>query len=186
MATFDVQEFRQTAGSSEWDEHFEVIDGIRVELPPMGAYANVVANLLMIELSHFNRSAGLGRVFMEMLYRLPTLQRQRRPDVSFVSYYRWPVDRPLPSPDITPWDVVPELAVEVISPIDFAEEVLDKTREYLRAGVTEVWNIYPRTQEVHRWKGQEMIPRFARDTLDGGDLLPGFQIPVATLFPAHE
>jgi len=61
-------------------------------------------------------------------------------------YQRWPKDRPLPHTD--PWLVVPELAIEVISKSNPAEEMLDKIQEYFDAGVQLVWVVYPKQRLV--------------------------------------
>jgi len=58
---------------------------------------------------------------------------QRRPDVAYVSYDRWPRQRRVPRTQA--WAVVPELVVEVISPSNTFEEVVNKVREYFRASV---------------------------------------------------
>ena len=51
-----------------------------------------------------------------MLFDLTPVQRQRRPDVAFVSYNRWPRQRRVPRTEA--WEVVPNLVVEVVSPTD--------------------------------------------------------------------
>ena len=61
---------------------------------------------------------------------------------AFDSFDRWPIDRPM-SPTDEAWDVVPDLAVEVTSPIDLAEDLLHMVAEYFKAGVRMVWVVYP-------------------------------------------
>ena len=79
----------------------------------------------------------------EMLFVLDAEHNlRRRPDVAFVSTARWPLDRALP--ETGDWDVVPDLAVEVISPNDVFKDVLAKVREYFHYGVQVVWVIAPR------------------------------------------
>lgn len=77
----------------------------------------------------------------------------------------------------------PDLAVEIVSPSNGAGEIQAKVREYLAAGASLVWVIYPdtRTVAVHE------SPREARffgeeETLTGGDLLPDLRLPVVELF----
>ena len=82
------------------------------------------------------------------------------------------------------WEVAPDLAVEVVSPTDRAEDVMEKVTEYFQAGVELVWIIYPRLQLVYVYESLVKVRGLnAADTLDGGNVLPGFHIPVATLFP---
>ena len=75
----------------------------------------------------------LGTVTTETLFRLGPDLPQRRPDAAFVSAARWPMDREIPVND--PWDVVPDLAIEVVSPSNSAQEVIDKLGDYFAAGV---------------------------------------------------
>jgi Uma2 family endonuclease len=167
---------------SEGESLYEVVNGRRVELPPMGAYPTRVASVLDQYLGPFARAEGLGRVDVEMLYRLDDVgDLERRPDVAFVSYRRWPRNRPVP--EDAAWDVVPDLAVEVVSPTDRAEAGLDKIREYFEAGVRVVWAIFPRLRVVHVFDSFTQVRVLTRaDDLDGGALLPGFRLPLATLF----
>ena len=96
-------------------EHYEVVGDVRVETPRMGTYETDVANNLMGSLDNFVRGNGLGKALVEMLFRIDVDEDlQRRPDLAVVTYARWPKGRP-PSPNDT-WNVVPDLAVEVVSP----------------------------------------------------------------------
>jgi Uma2 family endonuclease len=105
--------------------------------------------------------------------------------VAFVPYARWPRTRPVP--DTNAWDVLPDLCVEVVSPTDAAEELRDKITEYFQSGVRLVWVVYPRHQVVDVYDGPTRVRILTRaDALDGGPVLPGFQLPLAELFPAEE
>lgn len=80
-------------------------------------------------------------------------------------------------------DVAPELTVEILSPTDRPEQVRRKLGEYFAAGVLQVWVIDPatRTVQVHHGDGEpESLAPGA--TLTGGDLLPGFRLPVDEIF----
>ena len=80
-------------------------------------------------------------------------------------------------------DVVPDLAVEVVSPSDREGEVLDKVEEWLRAGTKLVWVIYPATRSaaVHQSLGEHYDLTEA-DTLDGGQVVPGFTCNIKELW----
>ena len=121
---------------------------------------------------------------MEMLFHLPEpLDRNRRPDVAYVSPDRWPRDRALPE-EANAWDVVPNLAVEVVSPNDMAEDLQEKIAEYFQAGVQLVWVIYPRRGLVHAYESLTQIRCLTRgDELNGGVVLPGFRLQLRQLFP---
>ncbi len=185
MSLATTQELIRTPASQvNGDEAlYEIINGQRVELPPMSVYATRLASRLVTKLNEFAGARALGEAVGETLFRLPLPDdRNRRPDVALVSYERWPKDR-LVSEDDNAWDVVPDLAVEVISPTDRAEDLLEKVDEYFRAGVRLVWVIYPRRRLVHVYESLTQIHgRTRTDELDGGAVLPGFRLPLATLF----
>jgi Uma2 family endonuclease len=157
---------------------FEIVDGHRLEIPHMGALASIMASRLVIELQNYAKIHDLGQAVMETLFRLPLPnERNRRPDVAFVSFQRWPKGR-REGLDENTWNVVPELAVEVVSPTNDAEELLDKVGEYFEAGVRLVWLIYPKQSLVHVYESLTNVRGFSRsETLDGGNVLPGFQLP---------
>lgn len=166
------------------DKLYEEIDGQVVEMPPMSVSAAVCASELFGQLFAFVKPREIGRAVVEALFHFPDpINRNRRPDVAFVSYERFPK-----SARITPenaWDVVPVLAVEVVSPSDTASELMDKVMEYFRAGVRLVWVVYPEQELVVIHDTLTQMRGLTRaDTLDGGAVLPGFMLPLATLFPA--
>lgn len=78
---------------------------------------------------------------------------------------------------------VPVLAVEILSPSDTVEDIRDKVKEYLRAGVALVWLLDPYDQTVKVYtQGAEPELFSASQQLDGAPHLPGFKVPVARLF----
>lgn len=162
---------------------FEIIDGQRVELPPMSAYAARIAFRLMSRLDEFARHHNLGEAVTEVLFHLALpVNRNRRPDGAFVSYDRWAKGRTMPERD-NAWDVVPNLAVEVVSPTDPAEDLLEKTEEYFRSLVELVWIVYPVQRVIHVYESFTRIRVLTRnDELDGGTVLPGFRLPLTALF----
>ncbi|HWE37533.1 MAG TPA: Uma2 family endonuclease [Isosphaeraceae bacterium] len=165
---------------------YEVVDGQYVEMMPMGAYSGEIASILSHFLGPFAMQHGLGKVVVEVLFLIdPARNRQRRPDLAFVSARRWPSRRP--APDDAAWEVVPDLCVEVVSPTDRAEELLGKVREYFEAGAEAVWVVYPKERVVHILEGFDRIRVLRRaDTIDGGALLPGFRLPLSSLFEDEE
>lgn len=162
---------------------FEIIDGERVELPPMSFYACIIASRLLGEISSFAKAQNLGQAVMETLIRLALpVDRNRRPDVAFISYKRWPKGKPQ-SLRGNAWDVVPELGIEVISPNDLGYDILVRLDEYFRAGMKLVWVVYPNVRVVYVYSSFTTVQVFARnDTLDGGEVLPGFRLALAELF----
>ena len=169
------------ASPADGDALYEVVDGQTVELPPMGAYPTWIASLLFLPLGTFAKTQGLGRAVVAMLFRIdPAAYLQRRPDVAFVSYERWPRGRRVP--EDAAWDVVPELAIEVVSPTNLAEDLLAKVHEYFHGGVRQVWVVYPAAAQVQAHESPTRIRVLGRgDEIDGGPLLPGLRLPLAEL-----
>jgi len=158
---------------------YEVIDGQIVEKPAMGAPQVWIASQFV---GWLFASGIAGRAVAEMLFVLDSARNlKRRPDVALVSYDRWPRRRPIP--DGEAWNVVPDLAVEVISPSNSADEVVKKVGEYVRAGVRLVWVVYPLERLVYVYRSAVDVRVLQiGDELDGGDVLAGFRRPVRDLF----
>jgi len=165
------------------DRLYELVDGVLVE-KDMGTYESYLAVLIARFLGNFVSQRDLGIVLGAdgMMRLAPGLVRI--PDVSFLSWERLP-GRAIPDQPIA--DLVPDLAVEVISRGNTREEMQGKLSEYFGAGVRLVWYVYPRPQPevwVHRAPGQFTVLT-AEQVLDGGDVLPGFRLELATLFAAR-
>jgi Uma2 family endonuclease len=161
---------------------YEIVNGQRVELPPMSAYATWLASRLHGRLWPYAEDKGLGTSVAEMLFVLDADHNlRRRPDVAFVSMARWPLDRALP--ETGDWDVVPDLAVEVISPNDVFKDVLAKVREYFHYGVQIVWVIAPEERQAYVYDAPTHVRILAgQDELTGGEAVPGFRLPLVHLF----
>jgi Uma2 family endonuclease len=181
MTTTTTSPGKDVPAIADGDTLSAVVTGQRVELPPMGAFETNLASELLAQLGSFARRNRLGRAVAEMLFLLAVVGTKRRPDVAFVSYGRWPRERRVPRAET--WDVVPELAVEVVSLTNTAEEILAKIREYFRAGVQRVWVVYPAEELVYVYQSPTENRILSRkDELDGEEILPGFHLPVAELF----
>ena len=104
----------------------------------------------------------------------------RRPDASFISIERMPVETYEDEGHCT---TVPDLVAEVVSPNDLSHEVDEKRDEWLAAGVKIVWIVTPgvNTVEVYRNDGSHDFLR-VNDTLTAEGVLPGFSCLVANLF----
>jgi Uma2 family endonuclease len=168
------------------DELYEVIDGQRVRIPPMAALSVWIASELLRHLASFT-VASIGRTVVEMLFHLPApVERDRRPDLAVVSYERWAKHRAVPYSGGA-WDVVPNLATEVVSPNDEVDELQEKIADYFRAGVQLVWVVHPAQQEIHVYQSRTQITVLTKaDTLEGGTVAPGFRLPLAELFTESE
>jgi Uma2 family endonuclease len=165
---------------------YEVIDGRIVESEPMGAYEVWLATELSRVLGTYTQKVQVGRVVTEMLFDLTRwVGKKRRPDVAFVAYDRWPRSRGVPRTEA--WDVVPNLAIEVVSPTNPADEIVDKVAEYFQAGVQLVWVVYPSRQQVYAYTTPTAVRIVSRDRpLDAAPVLPDFQLRLSELFDDAE
>jgi Uma2 family endonuclease len=180
MATASLEQ-PTSAGLFESERLFEVVNGERREKRPMSVLAIAVASELSRFLSIFVKEHKLGWVVIEMLFQLQPGRPQRRPDLAFVSYGRGKM--PFPDEDVPAWNVVPNLAVEVISPTNMANEVFGKVVEYFDTGVELVWVIYPAQQSIQVFDSRATSRiLWPGDELDGGRVLPGFRLGVRELF----
>jgi Uma2 family endonuclease len=164
------------------DVLYEVVDGQIVELPPMGVYETDIANLLTEAINAHARKPRLGRAFVELLFRI-NLDRnlKRRPDLAFVSRAKWPFGKRVP--DAEAWDMVPDLAVEVVSDTNGANEIIVKVNDYFRSGSRLVWVVYPVERQVYVYSSATSVHILTEvEDLDGGDVIPGFRLPLKRLF----
>jgi Uma2 family endonuclease len=156
----------------------ELVDGVLLE-KPMGTKEGLLGGWLLHFLWQFLEAHRLGIVLGgdAALELMPDLVRV--PDVSFISFDRLP-GRKVPAKAIAP--LSPGLAVEVLSPSNTKKEMQRKCREYLTTGSRLVWLIYPKTRvvEVHKTAGRCRRLRIGQ-VLDGGDVLPGFELPLSQL-----
>lgn len=157
---------------------YELVDGAIVVSPAGSRHGRVSLKLAARLLAHVEKNA-LGYVFDSSTgFRLPG-GNVRSPDVGFVARGRFEREE-IPA-GFSP--IPPDLAVEVLSPDDRARAVLDKVGEYLQAAVRAVWVIDPegRTATVYRSLTDVRVLT-ASDTIDGGDVTPGFRCRVGELF----
>jgi Uma2 family endonuclease len=160
----------------------ELVAGFVVSEPPASFRHGDIAAEAFRRLIEFVRRNGLGRVVSSetgfLLARDP--DTVRAPDVAFVS--RSTIDRAGRFQGYFPG--APDLAVEVLSPSERPADVHAKTGDYLAAGARLVWVIDPsrRQVRVHR---SLLRPSILDETvmLEGDDVLPGFRVRVARLFP---
>jgi Uma2 family endonuclease len=183
-ATGALDTLNQVSEVPSSDGLYEIVGTQIVEKPPMGVFESGLASLILELMGPFVRSSRLGQVFVETLFDLrPAVDRSRRPDLAFVSAAKWPVNRRPPAGES--WSMIPDLTVEVVSPSNAASHVLDKAREYFQAGVQLVWIVYPVAGEIHVFdaRNPSVVARLQMgDVLKAEPLVPGFELPLATLF----
>ena len=166
---------------ADTDDRLELVDGRVVRMSPVGPEHGRIDRKLVTRLGQYVEERGLGEVYLNtgfILRRSPDVTRG--PDEAFVAKARAAAN---PPPERGFWPIVPDLAVEIVSPDDTASDVNEKVRDYLESGVRVVWVVYPRTRQVHvcRPTGDVQI-LFADAVLEGEDVLPGFRLPLAELW----
>jgi len=165
---------------------YELIDGQLREKPPMGIEANLVALELLRRLGNHVSPQRLGFVTgMEGGYQIfpHEPRRVRYPDGSFIRAGRLPGNKPPRGHS----KIVPDLVIEVVSPNDLAEEIDERLTDFLRAGVSRFWVVYPLTRHVQVYRRDGSGLRIGPEgALDGEDVLPGFSCPLAELFAVIE
>jgi Uma2 family endonuclease len=162
------------------EDKAELVRGELRLTPPADPRHGAVAVNLAALLHRHVMSTGIGRVFAEICYELVQLPRTvRAPDVSFVRAER------LPASGIgsAPFNIVPDLAVEILSPSDTASRLDEKLDDYAASRVPLVWVIDPERRTV-RVIAVDAPVRSLRDgdMLDGGSIIPGFVCPVSEVF----
>jgi Uma2 family endonuclease len=158
---------------------YELVDGVLVE-KVTGYWESVLAIELAGVLGDFVRPRKLGALAGEagMLRLSPGLVRI--PDLSFISRARLAEHRRT-LPPILP--LAPDLAIEVLSEGNTPREMARELNDYFGAGCCLVWFVDPRTRTVAVYTSPaKPITLTEKQTLTGGDVLPGFRLPLRNLF----
>ena len=162
------------------DRLCELIDSTLVE-KTVGAYESYLTVLLIRVIGDYVEKNNLGVVLGPdgMMRLAPGLVRI--PDVSYISRQRLPGGK-MPHESIP--DLSPDLAVEVISRHNTRQEMDRKLQDYFASGTRLVWFVYhtPRREVWVYVKPDEFSVVHEDETLDGRDVLPGFQLTLADLF----
>jgi Uma2 family endonuclease len=161
---------------------YELIKGelIKVSPPPGHEHGRITMNLA-VPLYEYVKKNQLGKVYAaETGYLLEqNPDTVRAADVSFISRQRLKQKGRVEGY----WIGAPDLAAEVISPSDTFKRIEEKVKQWLESGVRLLWVVSPKMRNVTIYRtllDVEVLTE--KDTLDGGDVIPGFQIKVAEIF----
>lgn len=158
------------------DKRLEFIGGEVVELPFNAYVSEIACNIAFFIKLHLFQNNLKGHVTAEGGGYKVTGERYA-PDVAYLSAER---QAELDKKGYN--SVAPELAVEVISPSDQEKTLRQKISGYLAAGTT-VWVVDPEEKTVEVYVPGQPVKVFDENaTLDGGDVLPGFSLPVKKIF----
>ncbi|HEX5163775.1 MAG TPA: Uma2 family endonuclease [Thermomicrobiales bacterium] len=176
--TMSVEEFLQLPDDGC---QYELVQGELIEMPGSGFEHSAINAFLILELGIYNRQHRLGVITSsDGAY---VLNRETRtvlvPDVAFTRADRLPP----PGERAGVLELVPDLVVEVASPNDSANMISEKVREYLDAGVQLVWVVFPKRRMLQVFTpDQNSRLMYEDDIVDGGDVLPGFELRVGAIF----
>jgi Uma2 family endonuclease len=163
------------------DKHFELVEGVIFEVSPSSAISSIIAIELAVFLRNYVKAHDLGFISgSDGTYNLGS-GNVFAPDVAFVQKARLPQipERFFPIP--------PDLTIEVLSATGSARATQRKAAKYLAAGTQAVWIVDPMSKEVDICRATDQGKMLIRtltteDTLDGGEVLPGFTLPVKAIF----
>lgn len=172
-----VDEFEAMSLDGRW----ELIDGELVEMSPSADEPSSIGATITGMLWSFARPRRLGRIYNAEggFVLFPERATVRAPDVAFVRAERMPrgeARKHFPR-------LAPDLVVEVLSPSDPISELLVKVQMYQESGVQLVWVVDPDLETITIIAPNQPITILSiTDHLDGGDVLPGFTVPVSEIF----
>lgn len=181
MATTGLMTAEDLARITDDDCRYDLIRGELIRMAPAGGrHGNLAANIVGPLWAHVAQEQ-IGNVYIAetgfLLARDPDVVLA--PDAAFVRSDRLPPEEE--QDGFLP--LAPDLAVEVVSPSDSSDYVTDKVMEYLDAGTSLVWVVQPRRRIVTVYTPDHIGRVLGEaDELDGGDVLPGFRLPVTAIF----
>lgn len=160
---------------------YELVKGELIRMAPTGDEHGDITMALATALNNHVKINSLGKVYAaETGFKLESdPDTVRAPDIAFVSRERWQSTGRLPGFRAG----APDLAVEVLSPSDRVSRVEGKVAQWLEAGARVVWVASPKLHTVTVYRSLiDIVTLTEKDNLDGGDVVPGFQIKVAEIF----
>lgn len=150
-------------------DRLELVPGRVVREPPATPEQGAVAVRLAVRLHDYVEQTGLGIVLINAGFVLATdPDTVRAPALAFVAKDRIPA---------------PDLAVEILSPVDTASEIQARVLDYLHGGSRMVRVVDPQYRTVTTYRSSREI-RILRpgEDLPGEDALPGFAVAVDGVF----
>jgi Uma2 family endonuclease len=171
-------------------DQYEIMEGELVEREPMSSKSVVARDNLFRFLDKVVLSQKNGYLFGDgMIYYMWKTEKGIRgafiPDISFIRKEKrlkeWTLEDNYPG--------APDLAIEVLSPSNDADTMLQKVRLYLERGTEQVWLVYPEAAEIHlylRDNPQQVRVYRGTEKLDASAFFPGVAIAIADLFVLPE
>jgi Uma2 family endonuclease len=156
---------------------YELVDG-EILVSPAGMRHSWIATRILLRLAEYLDRNPIGEVYSENVGIQFPNGNVRSPDVTFVSSAKLPG-----GPPETFGEVIPDLAVEVLSPNDSMTQIGRKIDEYFENGVPLVWLVDPRQKTVTVYRSLTDAESLNIDsTITAEPILPGFSVAVRSFF----
>lgn len=161
--------------------YLELMDGEVYEKAMGGSKHAAIAAYLVAQLFNYLRRTGEGRVSTELRHVHRPLEWVFLPDVSVTLRSRQP--EPPGARTNEPVDVLPDLAIEILSPDDRFGRVARKTSHYMEAGVPLLWVVDPEAENITVFRpGEAPVEATAPEKLSAAPVLESFELDLAELF----
>ena len=148
----------------------------------MGAHESRIGGLVVLHLGGYIDTHDLGIFYIPDGVLRVHKNAARAADIAFVSWSRLPGGKAPDAEDRIP-NIAPNLMVEILSFSNTKREMKRKRQDYFQAGVDLVWEIDPDSRTAKAYTDVDEFEEIPTDgVLDGGDVLPGYQLSLAALF----
>jgi Uma2 family endonuclease len=181
MATQTLLTIEQYAALEEpVGVRYELSEGELIVTPSASHFHNKICARLVARVQAFLDTHPGGEVSIETDVKLAA-EVVRRPDLAFFRQERMAgIDI-----DQVPFPIAPDIAIEIVSKNDRADDLNLKVAQYLQAGVQAVWLFYPRTQLAYRYVAGKLDPEVrsaqAGARFEEPELLNGFSLPISEI-----
>ncbi len=177
-----VEQFEQFPTEAGWV--YELHEGRIIVMPGPGNIHGDIQTRFTLTLGWFIQQHHLGILSGTGCYNLPLPNNTEEvlcPDLSYVT----PTRKATMAKRGSYLVGAPNLVIEIVSPTDRRSDIANKVATYVQSGVRMIWVTWPITQSIDIWHPetqQQPMHLGLRDTLDGYDVIPGFQCPVQAIF----
>lgn len=164
----------------ECKPYLELIDGEVVQKSMPGLSHSTLVSELIMELGIYLRASGEARVETELRHIQRADEWVFMPDIS-VTLKSCISGTPAESHGLV--EVLPDFAIEVLSPDDQPGRVSQRIAHYMGSGVRLLWVVDPEDERVTVWEpGKTPSDLAAPTVLSAAPVLPGFELDLAALF----
>lgn len=181
LSVSDAQ-FRQLVRANPELRLERAANGELVVMAPTGSESGNYNFELGLDLGLWNRRTGAGKVFDSSTgFQLPN-GATRAPDLAWIDGDRWQALTPAQRRGFAP--ICPDFVMELASETDDLDVLRRKMQEYVVNGCRLGWLIAPKARVVEIYRPQQAAECSMFPTcLSGEDVLPGFKLDLASVFP---